>query len=128
MRPGALALAPFENSKPTDPTLVTADDLRETLKSFNPRPGWKARNIDASNGRLYDLQDYRDKRGMVEWDWDTGTVTAFWDGREIFTNQDSVPCRESAFRAVEDAAAAMLTEHRRNDPYYAEPGRWKRGD
>lgn len=122
-----MADLPRTQSESPDPTLVTADELRETLKAFNPRPGWKARNIDAPNGRVYDLVDYRDKQAMAKWDWDSGTISAYWDGNEIFDDQDSAMAREAAFRAVETAAATYLTDARRADPYYTEAGRWKQG-
>lgn len=95
------------------------DEMRYVMEEWYPRPGWRARNLHANNGRVYDFWNYVDKQAMVEIDWGVNLVTAYFDGSAIYEGEEPLN-REDAFRAVEDAAAAYIAEQRANDPYYAE--------
>ena len=65
----------------------SGDDFRAMLRALYPRAGWKARNLDANTGRVYDLMGWHDRGAMVEWDWDTGHVSGYIGGKSVYNER-----------------------------------------
>lgn len=84
------------------PKRWTGDEFRSMLRSLYFRPGWKARNLDADNGRVYDFVDWRDKQAMVDWNWADGYVEGYLDGERVFEKQGDIPQVHEAMHAIED--------------------------
>jgi hypothetical protein len=88
----------------------TPEAFRQQLAAFYPRPGWKARNLDADMGRCYDLFGYRDYGAVVDWDWDNHWVVGYLGNERVYEADDvgSAEAIQAAMAAVEDAAIARL--------------------
>jgi hypothetical protein len=87
----------------------TPEGFRQMLAAFYPRPGWKARNTDADQGRCYDLLGYRDYGALVDWDWDNNWVAGYLGDERIYQDEaDDLNAIQAAMEAVEDAAIARL--------------------
>lgn len=80
----------------------TGDDFRTMLRSLYFRAGWKARNLDADQGRVYDLVDWRDRQVFVDWDWSDHHVTGYIDGRRVYDKPGDIPQVHEAMHAIED--------------------------
>jgi hypothetical protein len=62
----------------------TQEELANVWRSVWPRPGWRARNIDADSGRVYDCETFRAEQALVEWDWDVQRATGYLRGERVY--------------------------------------------
>jgi hypothetical protein len=81
----------------------TGDEFRRMLNERYPRAGWKARNLTAGNGRVYDLMDWWDKRCLVELAWSDGYVAGYVGDERVYEDTAAGSAvLDLAFAAVED--------------------------